>query len=149
MTWLLEGLDWFIGGTEVGYSGRADRACRVTGASWPNKVNGRLDDKGDPAWEPCKQPYGPGIRGYLPSGLAVAVSNGLPVADGKHSVLVVPSSECFLWEQPSVMIRAEQPMAAQLGVMLVCYSYVGFEYRRYANALQSVSGIDLSPAQGG
>ena len=71
--------------------------------------------------------YGSGVRGVLPNGLMVLVDNNVPtnVNANQDEIYVVPQEECHLFEDPSgaVMIRAEQPNAANLGILLVCFQY--------------------------
>jgi hypothetical protein len=92
--------------------------------------------------------YGSGYRGTLPNGMAVIVDNNLPTNLGggtEDSIVVVPSEESFLWEDPNApqFIRAEQPAAATLGVTLVLYGYFAYSFRRYANSHQEITGTGL------
>ena len=93
--------------------------------------------------------YNSGSRGVLPSGLEVVVDNNIATNLGagtnEDEIYVVPSSECHLWEDPNapMFIRAEQPAAANLGVLLVAYSYFAYTFGRYANGMQKVSGTGL------
>lgn len=93
--------------------------------------------------------YGSGFRGLLPNGMAVVVDNNMPINLGagtnEDSVVVVPTEESFLWEDPNApqFIRAEQPAAAQLGVLLVLYGYFAYTLRRYANSHQEITGTGL------
>jgi hypothetical protein len=93
--------------------------------------------------------YGSGFRGILPNGMAVITDNNMPVNLGagtnEDSVVVAPSEESFLWEDPNApqFIRAEQPAAAQLGVLLVLYGYFAYSLRRYSNSHQEVTGTGL------
>jgi hypothetical protein len=93
--------------------------------------------------------YSQGIRGVLPSGLKVVVDNNLATNLGagtnQDEMYVVPADECHLWEDPNapVYIRAEQPKAASLGVLLVLYGYFAYTFRRYANAIGSVGGTGM------
>jgi hypothetical protein len=58
-------------------------------------------------------------------------------------IYVVPSLECHLWEDPAnpAMIRAEQPNAAALGILIVVYGYFAYTFQRYANAMGKVAGL--------
>jgi HK97 family phage major capsid protein len=93
--------------------------------------------------------YGSGPRGVLPCGLEVIVDNNIATNLGagtnEDEIYVVPSSECHLWEDPNapLFIRAEQPAAASLGVLLVAYSYFAYTFGRYANGMQKVGGTGL------
>jgi hypothetical protein len=94
--------------------------------------------------------YNQGVRGVLPNGLAVVVDNNVATnfgtATSEDEIYVVPANECHLWEDPSapVFIRAEQPAAATLGVLLVMYGYFAYSFRRYANGMQKVGGTGLT-----
>lgn len=94
--------------------------------------------------------YAQGVRGVLPNGLLVIVDNNIAVNGGagtnEDEIYVVPNNECHLWEDPSapVFIRAEQPSAANLGVVLVVYGYFAYTFGRYANAMQKVAGTGLT-----
>lgn len=94
--------------------------------------------------------YSKGIRGRLPIGLQVVVDNNISTALGtatsQDEVYVVPDAECHLWEDPQapVFIRAEQPAAASLGVLMVLYGYFAYSFRRYTNGMQKVSGTGLT-----
>lgn len=85
--------------------------------------------------------YAKGIRGTLANGMRVCVdANVTTVASGtaltggaQDHIYVVPSQEMHLWEDPNapVFIRAEQPAAANLGVLLVLYGYFAYCFRRF------------------
>lgn len=93
--------------------------------------------------------YGSGGRGTLPNGMTAVVDNNLTTNNGAGTnediVYVIPADECHLWEDSNapVFIRAEQPAAASLGVLLVLYGYFAYSFRRYSNAIQSISGTGL------
>ncbi|MFG2699538.1 hypothetical protein [Streptomyces sp. NPDC048386] len=93
--------------------------------------------------------YGSGPRGVLPCGLEVIVDNNIATNLGagtnEDELYVVPNSECHLWEDPNapLFIRAEQAKAANLGVLLVAYSYFAYTFGRYTNGMQKVSGTGL------
>jgi hypothetical protein len=93
--------------------------------------------------------YGSGVRGVLPNGLLVVVDNNVGTTKGagtEDEIYVVPQRECHLWEDGAgapTFIRAEQPNAASLGVLLVIYGYFAYTLQRYANATQKVSGTGL------
>jgi len=92
--------------------------------------------------------YNGGIRGMLPNGLGVVVDNNCSTAIGagtEDEVYVTAADECHLWEDPSapLFIRAEQPAAGSLGVLLVVYGYFAYTFSRYSNSVQRVSGTGL------
>jgi hypothetical protein len=94
--------------------------------------------------------YDSGVRGVLPNGLQVIVDNNIATnfgtATSEDEIYVVPQSECHLWEDPSapVFIRAEQPAAANLGVLLVLYGYFAYSFRRYSGGMGKVNGTGLT-----
>ncbi|MFD6531578.1 phage major capsid protein [Streptomyces sp. NPDC060184] len=94
--------------------------------------------------------YASGPRGVLPCGLEVVVDNNIATNLGtgtnEDELFVVPSTECHLWEDTNapMFIRAEQAKAANLGVLLVAYSYYAYTFGRYTNAIQKISGTGLS-----
>jgi hypothetical protein len=97
--------------------------------------------------------YASGPRGVLPCGLEVIVDNNvatnLGAGTNEDEIYVVPASECHLWEDPNapLFIRAEQPAAASLGVLLVAYSYFAYTFGRYSNGMQKVNGTgNITPA---
>lgn len=100
--------------------------------------------------------YAKGIRGTLANGMKVCVdANVSTVALGtaitggtQDQIYVVPSQEMHLWEDPSapVFIRAEQPSAANLGVLLVLYGYFAYCFRRFpSGATVKINGAGLVP----
>jgi HK97 family phage major capsid protein len=92
--------------------------------------------------------YGSGVRGVLPNGTPVIVDNNVVTnlggATNQDEIYVVDRNECHLWEDPSapMYIRAEQPAAASLGVLMVVYGYAAYTHSRYAHA-QKITGTGL------
>jgi hypothetical protein len=94
--------------------------------------------------------YAKGIRGRLQNGMGLCVdANVSTVAlaqatsgGTQDQIYVVPSQECHLWEDPAapVFIRAEQPAAANLGVLLVLYGYFAYTFRRFSGATINLCG---------
>lgn len=92
--------------------------------------------------------YNQGVRGVLPNGLHVIVDNNVGTLLGagtEDEMYVVASDECHLWEDPNApqFIRADQVLSASLGIQLVLYGYFAYSFRRYANAMQKVSGTGM------
>jgi hypothetical protein len=93
--------------------------------------------------------YNSGPRGVLPCGLEVIVDNNIPtglgVGTNEDELYVVPKDECHLWEDANapMFIRAEQAKAANLGVLLVAYSYFAYTFGRYTNGMQKVGGTGM------
>jgi hypothetical protein len=93
--------------------------------------------------------YGPGIRGVLSSGLKIVVDGNVITNAGagtnQDEIYAVAARECHLFEPQgsAVMIRAEQPSAASLGILFVVYEYFAYTLRRYPGAVQSVTGTGL------
>jgi hypothetical protein len=116
-------------------------------STWPLIANQGIPDRS--AGVNYAERYGSGFRGLLPNGMAVVVDNNMPTNLGagtnEDSIVVVPSEESFLWEDPNApqFIRAEQPAAGSLGVLLVLYGYFAYTLRRYANSHQEITGTGL------
>lgn len=99
--------------------------------------------------------YAKGNRGTLQNGLGVCVDAnvttvGLAQATTggtQDQIYVVPTQECHLWEDPNapVFIRAEQPAAANLGVLLVLYGYFAYTFRRFSGATINLCGAGFVP----
>jgi hypothetical protein len=92
--------------------------------------------------------YASGIRGVLPCGLLVVVDNNIGTTLGagtEDELYVTAQDECHLWEDPNapMFIRAEQPQAGTLGVVLVAFSYFAYTFGRYANAAGKVAGTGM------
>lgn len=92
--------------------------------------------------------YGPGYRGNV-AGLNIVVDNSIGTTFGggtEDRIYVVNKREMHLWEDPSapMLIRAEQPAAASLGVLFVVYGYHAYTFRRYAVAAASGPAIAIS-----
>jgi hypothetical protein len=93
--------------------------------------------------------YG-GVRGELPNGLLVVadanIATNFDTGTVCDHIYVVPASECHLWEDPGApaFIRAEQPAAQRLGVLLVLYGYYAFTLQRFgAGLVQKVPGLTV------
>lgn len=93
--------------------------------------------------------YDGGVRGVLPNGVRVIVDNNIATSLGagtnEDEIYIVNSSELHLWEDSSapMFIRAEQPSAASLGVLLVVYGYAAYSFRRYTSGHQKIAGTGL------
>jgi hypothetical protein len=92
--------------------------------------------------------YAAGSRGVLPNGMPVVVDNNISTTLGagtEDEVYTVAASECHLWEDAGAptFIRAEQPSAASLGVLLVLYGYFAYTHNRYTNGQSKISGTGL------
>jgi hypothetical protein len=103
-------------------------------------------------------PYAQGSSGVMPNGMEVVTDAnvttlalaGAPTGGTQDHIFVVPQVECHLWEDQGhpIYIRAEQPAAASLGVLLVAYGYFAYTYNRYANAIQKINGAALAAPVG-
>jgi hypothetical protein len=96
--------------------------------------------------------YGPSVRGVLSNGLKVVVSANVPTttSTNQDEIYVMAPDEAHLWEDRNapVMIRAEEPAAAKLGVLLVAYSYFAYSFGRYANNPGKITGTGLAAPAG-
>ncbi|MET8401393.1 hypothetical protein [Streptomyces sp900116325] len=91
--------------------------------------------------------YGSGVRGTLPNGTPVIVDNNIATNLGggtEDEAYVVDRNECHLWEDPNapMYIRAEQPAAGTLGVLMVVYGYAAYTHSRYAHA-RKIAGTGM------
>ena len=92
--------------------------------------------------------YGSGIRGVLPNSTPVIVDNNvatnLGAGTNEDEIYLLDRNESHLWEDSSapMFIRAEQPAAASLGVLLVVYGYFAYTHARYTQA-QKIAGTGL------
>jgi len=117
------------------------------GPNWPTIQQPGIDPQSAGANNAVK--YGSGSRGVLPNGMQAVVDNNLGTAGGtgtnEDAIYVVPQDECHLWEDPNapVYIRADQPKAASLGVLLVLYGYFAYSFRRFPAGMQSITGSGL------
>jgi HK97 family phage major capsid protein len=100
--------------------------------------------------------YNRGVRGILSNGNEVIVDNNIATNLGagtnEDEIYVVAADECHLWEDPNapVFIRAEQPAAGSLGVLLVVYGYFAYSFRRYSAGSAKLAGTGLvTPTFGG
>jgi hypothetical protein len=93
--------------------------------------------------------YVSGVRGKLPNGLLVVVDNNLAtnlgVGTNQDEIYVTTYDECHLFEAPNspLYIRAEQPNATSLGILLVVWEYFGYFLTRITNAHSKLSGTSL------
>lgn len=92
--------------------------------------------------------YGNGFRGVLPNGTPVIVDNNIATNLGagtnEDEIYIGSLREFHLWEDPNapMLIRAEQPAAASLGVLFVVYGYFAYTHARYAHA-RKIAGTGL------
>jgi hypothetical protein len=93
--------------------------------------------------------YGDAVRSRLGNGMLVCVDANLPLNQGASSnqdvTAIIAAQEGHLWEDPAapVYIRAEQPAAASLGVLLVIWEYFAFSWRRYTGAHAQITGSGM------
>jgi hypothetical protein len=88
------------------------------------------------------------IRGRFANGLEIVVDGNVSTqclaqattGGTQDQVYLVCADEMHLWEDPNapLLIRAEQPAAANLGVVLVAYGYMAYSFRRYGSAASVV-----------
>ena len=99
--------------------------------------------------------YGNGAPVYGNSGYSIA---GLPVftdatiatnlggGTNQDTIYIGNSQELHLWEQGSgepMMLRFEQPKAAELDVTMIVYGYAAFTANRYPSAWAQINGTGL------
>lgn len=91
-----------------------------------------------------------GNSGYSIAGLPVITDATVSVAQGsgtnEDTIYVGNAQELHLWEQGNgdpMMLRFEQPKAAELDVLMVVYGYAAFTANRYPNAWAKIGGTGL------
>jgi Phage capsid family len=119
-------------------------------STWPLINSQGLEPRTGGSLDPNSS-YNKGVRGILPNGLLVVVDNNVPtnVTSDQDPIFVVPQDECHLFEEPGspMYIRAEQPLAANLGVQLVVYGFFAYTFDRYgAGSMQKIVGTGLALA---
>jgi hypothetical protein len=93
----------------------------------------------------------PQVRAILANGLKVVVDNNVLINGSSQDevYLVAGGESMYLAEDPNapLQIRAEQPNAASLGVLLVLYSYFAY-FTRYANPASKIVGTGTAAPAG-
>jgi hypothetical protein len=91
-----------------------------------------------------------GNSGYAIAGLPVYTDATISTAQGastnQDTIYIGNSQELHLWEQGGgepMMLRFEQPKAAELDVTMVVYGYAAFTANRYPNAWAQINGTGL------
>lgn len=91
-----------------------------------------------------------GNSGYAIAGLPVLTDANVSIVEGagtnQDTIFVGNLQELHLWEQGSgepMMLRFEQPKAAELDITMIVYSYVAMTANRYPNAWAKISGTGL------
>jgi hypothetical protein len=131
----------------VMHSRRWNWFTSTLGSTWP--LIGGSNTAAQSGGVVMSNEYGSGVRGVLPNGMKVIVDNNIPTNLGagtnQDEIYIVANEEVHLWEDPNapVLIRAEQPQATRLGVLLVIYGYYAYTVRRYANGVGKISGTGL------
>src|SRR5262249_49175806 len=93
--------------------------------------------------------YGNGLRAVLPNGMKIVTDANCSItlgAGAEDRIYCLPQAESHVWLDRNApgFIRAEQPAAATLGVLLVAYGYFAYTFSRYANATSSIQGTGLT-----
>lgn len=91
-----------------------------------------------------------GNSGYTMLGLPIITDANVITTNGAGSnedvIIVGNTQEAHLWEQGGgdpMMLRFEQPKAAELDVTMIVYGYSAFTANRYPNAFALVGGTGL------
>lgn len=138
--------------TVVMHPRRWNWLCAAVGSTWPLLQAANFPGGSQTSIVQVTNEYGPSYRGVLANGLKVVVDANVPTNTGgtQDEVYVLASEEIHLWEDPHapVMIRAEQPNAASLGVLLVMYEYFAYTAARYANNPSKITGTGLAAPAG-
>jgi hypothetical protein len=91
-----------------------------------------------------------GNSGYTIAGLPVITDANVLTTNGAGSnedvIIIGNTQEAHLWEQGDgapMMLRFEQPKAAELDVTMIVYGYSAFTANRYPNAFALIGGTGL------
>jgi HK97 family phage major capsid protein len=91
-----------------------------------------------------------GNSGYTMLGLPIITDANVTTTNGTGSnedvIIIGNTQEAHLWEQGSgdpMMLRFEQPKAAELDITMIVYGYAAFTANRYPNAFALVGGTGL------
>lgn len=91
-----------------------------------------------------------GNSGYTIAGLPVITDANVITTNGAGSnedvIIIGNTQEAHLWEQGDgspMMLRFEQPKAAELDVTMIVYGYAAFTAGRYPNAFALIGGTGL------
>jgi hypothetical protein len=91
-----------------------------------------------------------GNSGYSILGLPVYTDATVSVVQGtgtdQDTIYIGNTQELHLWEQGSgepMMLRFEQPKAAELDITMIVYGYSAFTANRYPNAFSLIGGTGL------
>jgi len=92
--------------------------------------------------------YGQGVSGMLSNGYKIVkdASIATDIGGSQDEILVMSGMKSIhLWESAGapVLIRAEQPAADHLAVMLVMYEYFAYTAERYANGVEKITDSGL------
>ena len=91
-----------------------------------------------------------GNSGYTMLGLPIITDANVTTTNGvgtnEDVIIIGNSQESHLWEQAAgdpMMLRFEQPKAAELDITMIVYGYSAYTANRYPNAFALVSGTGL------
>ena len=91
-----------------------------------------------------------GNSGYSIAGFPVITDANISITQGagtnQDTIFVGNTQELHLWQDGSgepMMLRFEQPKAAELDVTMIVYGYAAYSARRYPDAWAAISGTGL------
>lgn len=91
-----------------------------------------------------------GNSGYTIAGLPVITDGNVTITNGAGNnedvIIIGNTQESHLWEQGNgapMMLRFEQPKAAELDVTMIVYGYSAYTANRYPNAFALIGGTGL------
>ena len=91
-----------------------------------------------------------GNSGYTIAGLPVITDANVTTTNGAGNnedvIIIGNTQESHLWEQGNgapMMLRFEQPKAAELDVTMIVYGYSAYTANRYPNAFALIGGTGL------
>jgi HK97 family phage major capsid protein len=118
-----------------------DSTNRPLAVPTPYSMNAVAQGSGTPQY---------GNSGYSIAGMPVIVDATIPVDGGagtnEDTIIIGSLNELHLWEQGDgtpMMLRFDQPKAAELDVLMVVYGYAAFTANRYPKAFAKITGTGL------
>jgi HK97 family phage major capsid protein len=91
-----------------------------------------------------------GNSGYTIAGLPVITDANVTITNGAGAnedvIIIGNTQESHLWEQGNgapMMLRFEQPKAAELDITMIVYGYSAYTANRYPNAFSLIGGTGL------
>src|SRR4249920_1111493 len=138
-------------GVVVMHPRRFNWMTAASSASWPILSGASVPTQS--AGVMLTDSYGPSVRAVMANGMKICADANVtttallaaPTGGTQDHVYVISPTESYLYEPPerTVMIRAEQPQAPQLGILFVAFEYFAYTFSRYSGQSVLVNGTGL------